>query len=221
MNRARTRAPAFLFVVFVRRGGDARRVAALLAARLHLRRATQTGLELKRRAQRRRHLHFLRMTFGRAARVRSANGLRRRAAAARVLRRSLARLRLAAQRVDLPGEVRGDGRVSGGYADEEARRTRLFRWWRVTRRSGHPASEARICEACARSRRVSSRTRVPERRVIAPERVVIVVQLERPHLAVGRAPTPFRRARGHTARATFCGLNEESAPCDSHCKSST
>jgi hypothetical protein len=59
---------------------------------------------------------------------------------------------------------------------------------------------------------VSSRTRVPERRVIAPERFVVVVQLERPHLALGRAPTPFRRARGQTARATFCGLNEESSP---------
>lgn len=84
------------------------------------------------------------------------------------------------------------GRVSGGCADEEERQTtRVGGLARGEEDLGTPRGRS----ASAESARVSSRTRVPERRVVAPERVIVVVQLERPHLAAGRAPTPFRRAR--------------------------
>ena len=103
----------------VARDRDARFRVRVLGVRLHLRRATQPGLQPQRRAQRRRR-------GGRASRFRSANGQRRGAAAARVLRRSLARLSLATQRVDLPaGAVGGGTGASAGDTRTRRRDRRL------------------------------------------------------------------------------------------------
>ena len=142
----------------VARDRDARFRVRGRGVRLHLRRATQPGLQPQRRAQRRRR-------GGRASRFRSANGQRRGAAAARVLRRSLARLSLATQRVDLPagrweeGRVRQRGiRGRGGETDDARRWSRARR-----RRSGHPACPERICGECARIV-AHARTRTSRRR---------------------------------------------------------
>ena len=212
--------PAFLFVVFVRRGGDARRRGARSS-----RRGCICDGPPRPRARiggaRRRAYDFLRMPFGRAARADRRNGLRRRGAAARgcdaAWRASACgtRVSLCLLRCEGTGASAGDTRARGGETDAR-------RWWRVTRRSGHPARRRRR----RRAKRARARGACRRARAYAARAWRHRPRTRRHRRPAGTSPSRGgkERRRPSDARAPNSGARrfvhrDSSAPCDSRCKS--